>query len=84
MSGKPFHPQGFGQHGSSHTQIDYPKYSHLGKKVLFDTLPEDVQECVTQSYLYLWGFTDGEGVALMNYKAWGFSSYPDLQNYRSG
>ncbi len=61
MNGAPFHPQGFGQHGESATQIDYPVYSHLGKKVKFDDLPEETKQCVLQTYLYLWDFTDENG-----------------------
>lgn len=61
MNGAPFHPQGFGQHGSHHTQIDYPTYGHLGKKIKFTDLPEDCQKCVMQTYLYLWDFTDEDG-----------------------
>ena len=61
MSGDPFHPQGIGQHGSSSTQIDKPSYSHLGKKVNFDSLPEKVQQCVIQTYVNLRGFTDENG-----------------------
>ena len=54
MSGKPFHPQGIGQHGGSDTQIDYPSYGHLGKKIQFDDLPEDCKKAVLQDYVYLW------------------------------
>jgi len=50
----PFHPQGFGQHGSSPTQIDYPTYGHLGKKVKFSALPPDVQRFVRFTYCDLW------------------------------
>ena len=39
----PFHPQGIGMHCSSPTQIDWPTYGHLGKKITFDQLPDDVQ-----------------------------------------
>jgi len=61
MSGSPFHPQGIGQHGSSVHQIDYPKYSHLGKKITFNDLTDECKECVKQTYLYLWDFTDENG-----------------------
>lgn len=61
MSGNPFHPQGIGQHGHDGQQIDRPTYSHLGKKVKFADLPKDVQKCITQTYLYIWGFTDDDG-----------------------
>ena len=54
MSSDPFHPQGIGMHGSSGKQIDKPTYSHLGKRVKFDVLPEKVQECIKQSYVELW------------------------------
>ncbi len=54
MSGDPFHPLGIGSHGSSHTQIDKPSYSHLGKKVKFETLPEKVQQCIKQTYVDIW------------------------------
>ena len=64
MNAAPFHPQGIGQHGESDTQIDRPAYSHLGKKITFNELPADCQECVIQSYLYLWDFTDETGKAI--------------------
>ncbi len=54
MSSNPFHPQGVGQHGESSTQIDYPSYKHLGKKIKFQDLPEKCQECVLQTYDDLW------------------------------
>ncbi len=57
MSGNPFHPLGIGQHGESNTQIDYPSYSHLGKKIKFQDLPEKCQECVLQTYDHLWDLT---------------------------
>jgi hypothetical protein len=53
-SNHPFHPQGFGQHGESPTAIDYPRYSHLGRKVRFDALPADVQRFVAFTYVDLW------------------------------
>lgn len=55
MSTNPFHPQGFGQHGESNSQIDKPAYSHLGKKIKFEDLPKDCKECVTETYSDLWG-----------------------------
>ncbi len=61
MSDDPFHPQGIGQSGTSPTQIDRPKYSHLGKKVSFEELPFKVKQYVIDTYLYLWGFTDEYG-----------------------
>ena len=57
MSASPFHPQGFGQHGESQTPIDYPKYSHLGKKIKFADLPEDCKQCVTGDYIEIWGLS---------------------------
>ncbi len=55
MSGCPFHPQGFGQHGeSNYTPIDYPSYKHLGKKIRFEDLPEDCQKLVIQDYKTNW------------------------------
>ena len=54
MSGNPFHPLGIGTHGSSRTQIDYPSYRHLGKKVKFDDLTENCKLCVLQTYKDLW------------------------------
>lgn len=54
MSGEPFHPQGFGQHGEHHTVIDRPQYSHLGKPIGFDDLPADCQKFVWQDYRALW------------------------------
>lgn len=54
MSTHPFHPQGFGQHGESSFTIDQPTYSHLGKKISFDELPEDCKQLVLQDYKDNW------------------------------
>ena len=54
MSSCPFHPQGIGMHGTSNQQIDRPNYGHLGKRIKFDSLPEDCQKAVVQDYKYLW------------------------------
>lgn len=54
MSTNPFHPQGFGQHMDSDHLIDRPKYSHLGKKIKFEDLPEDCQKLVLQDYRDTW------------------------------
>lgn len=54
MSGNPFHPLGVGQHGESSTQIDYPSYKHLGKKIKFSELTDKCKECVLQTYNDLW------------------------------
>lgn len=65
MSGSPFHPLGIGIHGDSEFRpIDRPTYSHLGKKIKFQDLPEDCQKLVMQDYLYLWDFTDENGKEL--------------------
>jgi len=50
----PYHPQGIGMHGSSNEIIDYPTYSHLGKKVKFETLPEMVKKIIINDYSYFW------------------------------
>lgn len=54
MSGDPFHPQGIGQHGEAAEMIDRPKYSHLGKKIRFQDLPEDCKRLVWQDYRDWW------------------------------
>lgn len=54
MSENPFHPLGIGMHGTSQTQIDYPVYKHLGKKIKFDDLTENCKVCVLQTYKELW------------------------------
>lgn len=59
MNSAPFHPQGIGQHGESMYQpIDRPTYSHLGKKIKFEDLPEDCKKAVIQDYVYLWDITE--------------------------
>ena len=55
MSGHPFHPQGFGQHGWDLNVIDRPTYSHLGKKIEFEDLPEDCKRLVIDDYKEIWG-----------------------------
>lgn len=54
MSENPFHPQGVGTHGDSDTPIDRPAYSHLGKKVAFESLSAEAQKCAIQTYLDIW------------------------------
>ena len=56
MNSQPFH--GIGQHGQSDTQIDYPAYAHLGRKIAFGDLPEDCRRLVLQTYCYLWDIRD--------------------------
>jgi hypothetical protein len=56
MSAQPYHPQGVCQHGfSSDSQIDYPRYSHLGRKITWDDLPTDCQSVVAADYRDRWG-----------------------------
>jgi hypothetical protein len=45
---------GIDDHVESDTQIDYPYYSHLGKKIKFEDLPEDYKTLVVRDYVYLW------------------------------
>ena len=54
MSANPFHPQGFGQHGASLTQIDRPAYAHLGKKINFNDLPNNCKKLIMDDYIDLW------------------------------
>lgn len=54
MSANPFHPLGIGSFGESRTQIDRPKYSHLGKPIKFEDLPEKCQQNVREYYVDLW------------------------------
>ncbi len=54
MSSDPFHTQGFGSHGESNRRIDYPSYSHLGKKIKFEDLPEKCKELVLNDYKLNW------------------------------
>lgn len=45
-SDSPFHPQGFGQHGESRWFLTG---RHLGKRIRFEDLPEQVQRFVLQN-----------------------------------
>lgn len=64
MSGSPFHPQGFGQHGESKgcpaDAFDgkWPpaigRKNHLGTRIAFQDLPTDCQKLVLQDYKELW------------------------------
>ena len=63
MSGEPFHPQGFGQHGSHDRRIDLPVPRHLGKRIGFLDLPEDCQILVLSDYLDLWDLVPADGMA---------------------
>lgn len=59
MSENPFHPQGVGMHGDAPNYIDnrgYSQkggYSHLGKAISFDDLPEQCRRAVMQDVFAL-------------------------------
>lgn len=55
-----FHPLGIGFHEEYDHQIDRPKYSHLGKKINFETLSDDAKKYVLSLYCYLWDFADDD------------------------
>jgi len=54
MNSKPFHPQGFCQHGDGVPfepdceERDGERYSFLGKQILFEDLPTDCQAAVNR------------------------------------
>jgi hypothetical protein len=51
----PISSQGFYQHGeSADGYIDRPSYKHLGKKIKFSSLPEQVQKAVMSDYKNYW------------------------------
>ena len=64
MNAAPFHPQGFGQHGSSPDVIDSVNGSwggvsigrkcHLGTRIPFADLPEDCRTLTLRDYRELW------------------------------
>ena len=45
----PFHPQGFGQHGEFTSREQAKGGKHLGKRVPFEAVPQDVQRFILQS-----------------------------------
>ena len=52
----PVHPMGVGMMGeSSKGPIDRPAYSHLGKPIKFEQLPEDVKKLALSDYKAIWG-----------------------------
>ena len=55
MSEHPQAPNGFGCHDWNRDIIDYPKYSHLGKKIQFADLTPDCQKVVLSDYKEIWG-----------------------------
>ena len=58
MSGDPFHPQGMGTVRESNTILDRPRYSHLGKKIKFEDLPENARKFAVQVYKDLWDLNE--------------------------
>lgn len=62
MSGSPYHPQGFCQHGENETQIDTKngwsisigRKNHLGRRIRFEDLPEDCKKVVIGDYKAIW------------------------------
>lgn len=69
MSSRPFHPQGFGQHGETRDKpcdVDrwgFPpamgRTGHLGKRIPFADLPDDCRKLVMGDYLELWDLKGG-------------------------
>ena len=66
MSCRPFHPQGFGQHGESDRVIDVPSggfpptpgdVGRLGRRITFAQLPLECKELVYRDYREIWGLT---------------------------
>ena len=53
-SANPFHPQGVGMYGFSTNLLDDNGYKHLGKKIKFEALPDDVKRLVIEDYIDLW------------------------------
>lgn len=62
MSGNPYSPQGFCQHGHGNDPwpIDRPTSSHLGKKIKWKELPEDCQRAALDTYKDIWGLNPEE------------------------
>ena len=54
MSENPHHPQGFCQHGFAQYLIDRPTYSHLGKPVKYQDLPDDCRISIDNTYESIW------------------------------
>jgi hypothetical protein len=65
MSGSPFHPQGFGQHGSTKARAadctgsswagpSIGRRCHLGTRVRFEDLPADCRKLVLSDYKEIW------------------------------
>jgi len=63
MSGAPYHPQGFCQHGESRGACDTNEWGfapmvgrkgHLGRRVEWSHLPEDCQRAAMEDYRDLW------------------------------
>lgn len=63
MNARPYHPQGFGQHGESPDRFDVNKWgyppamgrkNHLGTRIPFKALPQDCQKLVLDDYRELW------------------------------
>ena len=68
MNDRPFHPQGFGQHGGMEQHFDVGKHGwpvavgkeckscpDIGKRIEFKDLPEDCRKLVLQDYVEMWG-----------------------------
>ncbi len=51
---QPFYPQGIGMTCEAPSAIDKPGYSHLGKKIKFESLPLDVKKLVLDMYKDIW------------------------------
>lgn len=64
MSTRPYHPQGFGQHGSNpgqHCDVNKQGWApavgrknHLGTRINFADLPDDCRRLVISDYMEIW------------------------------
>lgn len=50
----PDHPQGIHMHGFSASVIDRPRSKHLGVRVPFENLPDNVQRAIIADYRLIW------------------------------
>ena len=61
MNARPFHPQGFGQHGETNwfpadglRPPSIGRRGHLGKRIAFAELPDDCRALVLSDYREIW------------------------------
>lgn len=91
MDSSPFHPQGFGQHGSTNDRpadvrpgawggVALGRKCHLGRRIAFADLPADCRRLVLSDYREIWRLNPPAPVPLVSIHDPRFPAMPHYSN----